>query len=653
MSFARPELLWLFAIVPVLTIFMVWAWRKKQWAIRQFVQTRLLENLTVGTSGTRQKVKISLLLVSVSLIVFAVARPQWGYQWDEAKQRGLDIIVAIDSSRSMATKDVRPDRLERAKLAALDLMSLAKSDRVGLVTFAGTAFLQCPLTFDDSAFSQSVRAVSTNIIPMGGTAFGETIEVALDAFKDEGDNYKILVIFTDGENHEPGALEAAQKAADDGMRIFTVGVGSPQGGMIEVGQRGGQIAFLKDNQGNVVKSRLNEELLQQIATTANGFYLNLSGAAAIETLYVRGLAPLPKSEISSRLVRRFFERFYWPLCLAIVFLMIEMFIPDQRRSGRRKTGGQAVALGFLLLFSPSAQAASAPSASSAMRQYHNGDYASALEQYQVLKDKSPDDARIDYNAGAAAYRAKDFDAAARSFSAALASEDAKLSQSAWYNLGNTFFQLGKNETDDKKRMDTWKNALNLYDNALRENPEDPDARHNRGFVNYQLEQLKQQQQEQEGDGSDEEDGEQGDEEEQGDDSKEQDKNQDGEGDQKDGEENQDSKGDEKKDGSEDSKNEDNKDGKDGEEKDGEPSEPGEDEKDGKDQQPQPKPGEEGEEGEESDEEKKARQAKALGKMTPEDAKRLLNARMGKARPLIFLPPQKKGDGERRTIEKKW
>jgi Ca-activated chloride channel family protein len=651
MSFARPELLWLFAIVPLLTVFMVWAWRKKQWAIRQFVQTRLLENLTVGTSHTRQKGKITLLLVSVALIVFAVARPQWGFAWDEAKQRGLDIMVAIDASRSMATKDIRPDRLERAKLAALDLMSLAKSDRVGLVTFAGTAFLQCPLTLDDSAFSQSVRAVSTNIIPQGGTAFAETIDVALESFKDEGDNYKILVIFTDGENHEPGALEAAQRAADEGMRIFTVGVGSPQGGMIEIGQRGGQMAYMTDEQGNVVKSRLNEELLQQIATTANGFYLNLSGAAAIETLYARGLAPLPKSEISSRLVRRFFERFYWPLCLAIVLLLIEMFIPDQRRSGRKKTVGQVAALGILLLLGSSAQAA--PSASSAKRQYDQGNYAGALEQYRVLKDKSPDDARIDYNAGAAAYRAKDFDGAARSFSSALSSKDEKLSQSAWYNLGNTFYQLGKNESDDKKRMETWKNALNLYDNALRENSEDADARHNRGFVNYQLEELKKQQEEQKGDDGDEkEDGEEGDEE----DSKDQDKDQDGEGDEKkDGEDSQEKNDDQKKDGNEDSKDEENKDGEskdgdeqDGEKQEGEQSEPDKEEKDGKDQQPQPEPGEE------ADEEKKAKQLQQLGKMTPEDARRLLNARKGKARPLIFLPSQKKqGDGNRPRIEKKW
>jgi Ca-activated chloride channel family protein len=460
-----------------------------------------------------------------------------------------------------------------------------------------------------------------------------------------------VVIFTDGENHEPGALEAAQRAADEGMRIFTVGVGSPQGGMIEIGQRGGQMAYMTDEQGNVVKSRLNEELVQQIATTANGFYLNLSGAAAIETLYARGLAPLPKSEISSRLVRRFFERFYWPLCLAIVLLLIEMFIPDQRRSGRKKTAGQVVALGILLLLGSSAQAA--PSASSAKRQYDQGNYAGALEQYRVLKDKSPDDARIDYNAGAAAYRAKDFDGAARSFSSALSSKDEKLSQSAWYNLGNTFYQLGKNESDDKKRMETWKNALNLYDNALRENSEDADARHNRGFVNYQLEELKKQQEEQKGDDGDEkEDGEEGDEE----DSKDQDKDQDGEGDEKkDGEDSQEKNDDQKKDGNEDSKDEENKDGEskdgdeqDGEKQEGEQSEPDKEEKDGKDQQPQPEPGEE------ADEEKKAKQLQQLGKMTPEDARRLLNARKGKARPLIFLPSQKKqGDGNRPRIEKKW
>src|ERR1051325_5414353 len=149
-----------------------------------------------------------LLVISVGLLILTLAQPQWGFAWEEARQRGLDIIVAVDTSRSMLAEDIAPNRLARAKLAALDLMRLAKHDRLGLVAFAGTAFLQCPLTLDDEAFRQSVNQLEVGIIPQGGTALAEAIETALSAFKDTGDNHRILVLFTDGEDHDSGALDA-------------------------------------------------------------------------------------------------------------------------------------------------------------------------------------------------------------------------------------------------------------------------------------------------------------------------------------------------------------------------------------------------------------------------------------------------------------
>src|SRR5207244_138924 len=178
----------------------------------------------VGISAARQKIAWAGLLLAVACLILALARPQWGFDWEETKQRGLDIVVAIDTSKSMLAEDIAPNRLARAKLAALDLMQQARSDRLGLVAFAGSAFLQCPLTVDDAAFRQSVEALDVNTIPQGGTAIAEAIETALTAFK-EGDNYKTLVLITDGEDHDSGALEAAKKAADGGLKIFTIGIG--------------------------------------------------------------------------------------------------------------------------------------------------------------------------------------------------------------------------------------------------------------------------------------------------------------------------------------------------------------------------------------------------------------------------------------------
>src|SRR5439155_24704956 len=178
---------------------------------------------------------------------------------EDAKHRGLDVIVAIDISKSMMAEDVAPNRLARAKLAALDLKRLAKTDRVGLIAFAGSAFLQCPLSFEDEAFRQSVNALDVNIIPQGGTALAEAIQTAQAAFKDKTDNHKVLVIYTDGEDHDGHAVEAAKSAAKEGMRIFTVGVGSANGELLRTTDARGRSDYIKDEQGNVVKSHLEDK----------------------------------------------------------------------------------------------------------------------------------------------------------------------------------------------------------------------------------------------------------------------------------------------------------------------------------------------------------------------------------------------------------
>src|SRR6266516_3545653 len=233
MLFAHPQMLWLLAVtVLLLAWFLGWACRKKQSLVAQFVQSRLLAQLTIGVSPARQKLRLALIVFAVACAMLALARPQWGFDWEEAKQRGLDIVVAIDTSRSMLAEDVQPNRLARAKFAALDLMKEAKNDRLALIPFAGAAFLQCPLTLDEQAFRQSVEALEVGIIPVGGTALTEAIETALSAYKENNENYKILVLFTDGEAHDSGAVEAAKQVAKAGMKIFTVGVGTPKGELL-------------------------------------------------------------------------------------------------------------------------------------------------------------------------------------------------------------------------------------------------------------------------------------------------------------------------------------------------------------------------------------------------------------------------------------
>jgi Ca-activated chloride channel family protein len=526
MIFANPRMLWLLlAIPPALGAFFWWSARLRQRLLTQFIQARLLPSLTIGISPTRQKIRLGCLVVAVVCLILALARPQWGFDWEEVKQRGLDIVVAIDTSKSMLAEDIAPNRLARAKLAALDLMQRAKADRLGLVAFAGSAFLQCPLTFDDAAFRQSVESLDVNTIPQGGTAIAEAIETALSAYK-EGDNYKVLVLFTDGEDHDSGAEAAAEKAAKEGLRIYTIGIGTAEGELLRVKDAKGNSDYVRDEQGNVVKSHLNERLLQQIASaTEGGFYLPLRGAKAIDTLYDQGLATLPKSQHQQKLVRRYHERYHWPLAIAIVLLLIEMLFPERKRERPPRRAQQAKAkpsgsppsipapapapalqparsltpllsllsLATYLLLSASPVAASP---GSALREYKAGKYEDSLKEYERLLQKNKDDPRLHFNAGAAAYKNQQFEEAAKQFNATLSAPDLKLQGLGYYNEGNALFHLGERNSDPKQRQESWQKALQDYQSTMKLNPQDADAKHNYDFVKKMLEELKQQQQQQ-------------------------------------------------------------------------------------------------------------------------------------------------------------
>jgi Ca-activated chloride channel family protein len=490
--------------VPALIGFFYWSWRVKQKLILQFVHPRLLSGLTVGVSARRQQLRLALLVAAVAGILLALARPQWGFAWEEAKFQGLDIIVAIDTSRSMLAQDVAPNRLEKAKLAAIDLMRVAKTDRLGLVAFAGTAFLQAPLTVDEQAFEQAVDAVSVGIIPQGGTALSAAIGTAMASFEKGNDNHKVLVLFTDGEDHDADTetLAAAKEAADAGLRIFTIGVGTPEGELLGVKDDQGNPSYIKDEDGNVVKSRLNQTLLQQIATDANGFYLPLQGANPMDTLYARGLAPLPKSEESTRLTRVYQERYHWPLGFAIVCLVIELLLPESPRVRRSvalsaASAAQQAAVVMALLLIP-LSALSSPS--SAYRDYQSGDFKGALDEYNRLAGQKTNDYRLHYDAGAAAYRAKELERAQKQFNDALNSQtivsDPKTQENTYYNLGNTLYQMGEPLPDPDKKKELWQQAIENLGRAYRLDTNDIDARNNLAYIKQKLEELKQQQQQQ-------------------------------------------------------------------------------------------------------------------------------------------------------------
>lgn len=628
MRFAAPHILWLLLpLVPGLIAFFWWAARKREHLLTNFVNARLLPGLLAGVSPRRRKFREACIIAAAALIVIALAQPQWGFSWQEVKQRGLDIVVAVDTSKSMLATDIAPSRIARARFAALDLMQLARTDRLGLVAFAGSAFLQCPLTIDDAAFRQSVEAIQVGVIPHGGTALGEAIKASLTAFK-ESDNYKVLVIISDGEDHDPGALEAAKEAAEQGLRIFTIGVGTPEGEILQFKNDAGQQDYVRDEAENVVKSRLNEGLLQQVATAASGFYLPMRGAKTIDTLYEKGLAPLPKSESREKLVQRFHERFHWPLGAAILLLVLEQFIPERHRS----PGRAAVAALALLFFS--APGISSASSWEARRDYQAGRFEEALKEYKdLMRQDKKEDPRLPYNAGAAAYRSGQFNEAARLFGQAINTPDLNLQEQAYYNRGNALFQSGEREQDPQARRKAWEQALKDFEASLKLSPQDADAQHNHEYVKRRLEELKQQQQQNQQQDSNKDQQQQQDQNQQQDQQKQdqQDQNQQNQQQQQSQEEQQ-KKSDQNQ----------QQDSQQQQDKQQQPS-PGEQE-----QKPQPQQGEQKENEGEQEQQPQPAEGKP-GEMTPQQAAQFLDAQENDTR-LMPLPVPNSGE---RKVRKDW
>jgi len=409
----------------------------------------------------------------------------------------------VDTSKSMLATDVLPNRLGRAKLEALELMQTAKADRLGLVAFAGDAFLACPLTIDDTAFQQSVQALDVNSIPQGGTALAAAIDTALTAFKEKG-QHKALVLFTDGEDNDEGALAAAEKAAKAGLKIFTIGIGSPEGTLVQIPDGNGGTDYVRDEKGQVVKTKLNESLLQQIAAATGGFYLPLRGANTIETLYERGLAPMPKSEGKEKLVRRYHEQFHWPLAAAMVLLLLEFLLPERKRGGRSlsndlplpqergkrsSVSGATTVLILFVLLGLTGKVAASPA--DAMREYKSGNFTNALNAFTKLAEVRTNDLRLVFNAGDAAYRATNFDLAQKLFQQVTVSPDLKLQQQAFYNLGNVQFQKAKQAKDLDGLEQGFDAAAKIYERAVTLNTNDVDAAFNLQFAKAAAEQVRQ------------------------------------------------------------------------------------------------------------------------------------------------------------------
>jgi len=321
------------ALVPALAAFLVWARRRRRRDLETFVAAGLLPVVSPDVDPRRRTTRAVLLVATTLLLALTLGGPMWGFHWEEVHREGLDLVVAIDTSRSMLSTDVKPNRLARAKLAVQDLLARMRGDRIALVAFAGSAFVQCPLTLDHAAFLQSLDAIEAGIIPRGGTSLSAAIDASLDAFEGRQGNHQALVLITDGEDHEGDVKAATKRASERGVAVYTVGIGTTEGELIPT-EAGG---FVKDRSGQVVKSRLDEETLKQIAVDTGGVYLHAAGASmGLTELYDDYIAKKEKRELASTLEKRFEQRFQVPLGLAVLLLLVEPMIGERRAGAVRR-----------------------------------------------------------------------------------------------------------------------------------------------------------------------------------------------------------------------------------------------------------------------------------------------------------------------------
>ena len=493
MSLGAPQWFWGLLAIPFVVALFLTAEKRGEKRLREFVSARLLPQLAGTVNRFRRALRFALQLLGLAFALIALAQPRWGYTFQDVKRKGLDLLIAVDTSRSMLSNDVQPNRLERVKLAAQDLINELQGDRVGLIAFAGRAFLQAPLTIDYGAVVESINDLDTKTVPEGGTNISEAIALASRTFGKSAMGNRALIIFTDGEELSGDAVKSAKAAADTGVRIFTVGVGTPQGSLIPISGEDGETAFVKDSAGQVVKSKLDEKRLREVAQASGGFYLQLeNGPRTMQQIYSEGLAQMQAAEFDVRLSRRPIERYEWPLGAALIALALSILIGERKRvrapvrsHALPKLAPTAAAL-LLLSFQ------NAP-ASAGLQLYRDGKYAEAYRSFQEDLKNHPDSAvkdKMQFDSGTAAYKMGDYDKAVEAFSEALLSREKGLQENSHFNTGRTLEERADMDKSDEDALTDLKNAQTHYEDALKLNPNNQAAKANLEAVKKKIERLK-------------------------------------------------------------------------------------------------------------------------------------------------------------------
>lgn len=341
MRFGSPEYFWLLLALPLVVGFFIWSYQARRRALRQFAAAPLIARLAPTNDLGRQVLKWTVFLLFLLFLVFALVRPRFGVKMEMVERKGVDVIVALDVSKSMLAQDITPNRIQRAKHEIRKFIDLLRGDRVGLIVFAGESYVQCPLTLDYGAAQLFLDAVDTDWIQLQGTALAQAIEQSVRAFRSQERKHKVLVILSDGEDHGGEAVEAARTAAEEGVRVYTIGIGSESGVPIPLhASGGGNVVYKKDRDGNLVMTRLNPAVLDKIAQEGNGKYFHAGLDLDLTRIYSE-IAQMEKKDLGMNRMTVYEEKYQWFLGIALALLLIEFFIPDRVRRKREWKGRYA------------------------------------------------------------------------------------------------------------------------------------------------------------------------------------------------------------------------------------------------------------------------------------------------------------------------
>jgi Ca-activated chloride channel family protein len=338
LRFAHEQFLWGLLAVPLLVIFFILVRRWKRKALLALGDKEIIMRIMPEVSFTRPALKFIFFIVAFTLLIIGLSDPQIGTRTEELKRKGSDIIILLDVSNSMLAQDFAPNRLENAKLAIAQLIDHLHDDRIGIIVFAGEPYVQLPVTTDYSAAKIFLNTISTDMVPVQGTAIGAAIDMGIKSFDFNDGTSKALVLMTDGENHEDDAVVAAQSAHNRGVTIHVIGFGSPQGAPVPIYQDGKQVGFHLDSAGHTVISKLSEDMCKEIATAGHGIYIRATSANSGLGIVLDQVTKMKQKAYNAKVFKDFEDRFQFFLVLTLLLLAIEFFIPSRKnlRWGRLK-----------------------------------------------------------------------------------------------------------------------------------------------------------------------------------------------------------------------------------------------------------------------------------------------------------------------------